>query len=260
MNYQYKYLKYKNKYLKLINQLGGSFWEDPNNHQHIHAAGLILIENYRGVPSIIFFRSLLAPPRHGKYELPGGSIDHGSNPWVTAVKELREESRGLFNINANFINNPANRVQYIDVPYTCGPHTCYNRQYILYITGHDGHIQGGDYLHNINIIDANITRLRPHHPLQYKETNDICRIDIRNINKIIPGAHRGTDIMIMGTSKSVGNIMITIPPIQVHILRHCLTTINTVIAVRNIIKLNYNPNDTRNPSSPYYGTRTNWIN
>lgn len=264
MDYYYKYFKYKSKYLNLIEQFGGAEWVDPTNGNRIHGAGIILIENYRGLPSIIMYRSILPGPRHGKYELPGGGIDMRSDPWTTATKELREESRGLFNIDPNFIRNPA--IQYVDVPFQYRGQTYYNRQYIIYITGHDGHIRGDNYIHNIPVINANVARLRPNHPKQYQETDDIGRINIIQLNARIPGVPvPGVpvppvfDIKINGISKRTGITVFNISSQQVNIIRYCLPIINAIAGAGNIIRLNYNPNDIRNPNSPFYGVHTYWI-
>ena len=79
MDYQYKYLKYKNKYLNLlakINQYGGT----------ISNASIILISHGR----ILCVREI-----SGKWTLPGGKIEKDETPFNAAKREFYEETGNI---------------------------------------------------------------------------------------------------------------------------------------------------------------------
>jgi 8-oxo-dGTP pyrophosphatase MutT (NUDIX family) len=79
MDYQYKYLKYKNKYLNLVatfNQYGGA----------ISNASVILTS--RG-------RILCVREMSGKWTLPGGKIEKDERPFHAAKREFYEETGNI---------------------------------------------------------------------------------------------------------------------------------------------------------------------
>jgi 8-oxo-dGTP pyrophosphatase MutT (NUDIX family) len=75
-NFQYKYLKYKNKYLNLLKQFGGA----------IRNASIILIS--RG-------RILCVREMSGKWTLPGGKIEKNETPFHAAKREFYEETGNI---------------------------------------------------------------------------------------------------------------------------------------------------------------------
>ncbi len=83
-NFQYKYLKYKNKYLNLLKQFGGV---NPSN------ASVILIS--RG-------RILCVREMSGKWTLPGGKIENDETPFHAAKREFYEETGNILP-DCNFV-------------------------------------------------------------------------------------------------------------------------------------------------------------
>ena len=76
MDYQIKYLKYKNKYLVYKEQLGGTFKN----------ACIALFYNNN-----IF----LVQQKDGLWNIPGGHIDPGENSFQAAFREFKEETGGF---------------------------------------------------------------------------------------------------------------------------------------------------------------------
>ena len=76
MDYQIKYLKYKNKYLIYKEQMGGTFKN----------ACIALFYNNN-----IF----LVQQKDGSWNIPGGHIDSGENSFQAAFREFREETGGF---------------------------------------------------------------------------------------------------------------------------------------------------------------------
>ncbi len=76
MDYQIKYLKYKNKYLIYKEQIGGTFKN----------ACIALFYNNN-----IF----LVQQKDGSWNIPGGHIDPGENSFQAAFREFKEETGGF---------------------------------------------------------------------------------------------------------------------------------------------------------------------
>ncbi len=76
MDYQIKYLKYKNKYLIYKEQMGG---------------------NFKNACIALFYNKhiFLVLQKDGKWNIPGGHIDPGENSFQAAFREFREETGGF---------------------------------------------------------------------------------------------------------------------------------------------------------------------
>lgn len=262
MNWLNKYIDLKNNYTQ-----DGGYWFDTDLKRRISGAGVILIENYgHGAvkrPCIIVFRSLLRGDRFGKYEITAGEIGSPPEipvpppPWVTASKELREESRGMFHVDQNIIHGLLPE----DVNFEQGGVTKYNRIYMMLVSSAHG-LVSHHYHRNIGIINANIARMRPHHAGQYMETDEIARIPIASLQAALGPPSAVGDFNINGFLPHGANAMITLNGKQRNILRQCLTKINGLIVGAPVYPLlNFDPNDMhgRTIGTPYEGTATYWL-
>jgi hypothetical protein len=139
------------------------FYKDKNSKTY-SGAGVIIVEDYyiknkkSTIPCIILVRN-----KSNKHFMDfGGSFEKKHiNLKTTASKELREESRNLFNISPKHFN------YYVDIP--SGRHLY--RVYIIKINS----ASRKQFIHNMKIIDKNSS------PRSWRETDAITHIPINSI-------------------------------------------------------------------------------
>ena len=157
-----------------------------NNGRYYSGAGVLIIEDYyRKDGSIEPCILLVRNKASGEYTDFGGTYEkkHGSLE-KTAIDELREESRNLFNIDIKYFIDHVNN--YVDI--TAGKDTFY-KAFFIKING----ISRKYYLHNMRLIESlhkkgvKISRV-------WRETDDIAHIPISRINFIKIG-ERGKIIL-----------------------------------------------------------------
>lgn len=141
-------------------------------------AGVIIIEDYvrkNGIiePCIILARNKAS----GIYNDFGGGIEKKyksmNNPIeITAIKELREESRNLVVIKGDGLK------MYIDINTGKKNTNDFYRGFLVKING----INRKYFLKNMKIIDRKIVNKSKSIPKYWKETDDITHIPIKNID------------------------------------------------------------------------------
>jgi hypothetical protein len=115
----------------------------------------------------------------------GGYEKKHKNLKETASKELREESRNLFNVSEKYLK------KYVDIPVSSNKSikNVFYRVYIIKING----ISRKYFNYNKNIIDKTHQK-GTHVPYSWRETTDITHIPFKNIDFNLLGA-RGKIIL-----------------------------------------------------------------
>jgi ADP-ribose pyrophosphatase YjhB (NUDIX family) len=157
----------------------------------LSGAGIFIIENFDNHQVALLFGM-----KNGEYNEPGGTIDPGEKPEVTACRETREETANIINIKPDELLKIAIPIQH--------------KQYMSYVIYLDK-INTNDYYHNVKII---FNKCRPH---VWKENNSIARI---NLNELIQNSHDNKNIMkdingknifirnrTLGIAKKINNIL-----------------------------------------------------
>ena len=119
--YVHKYLEAKRTYAKL-KKIHERYINIPADN--IGGAGIVIIVQLHNKPAVLIVHNKLT----NKWDIPGGKIDPDENPTVTASRELREETKGLFKISHNILK---------DIPFRdkINPDTQHiYRSYFMYTT------------------------------------------------------------------------------------------------------------------------------
>lgn len=150
-------------------------------------AGVMIVEDYytksgRVEPCILLVKngsSNLFTDFGGSYEKTHSDLRE------TAHKELREESRNLFNISGKYLK------KYVDIPVgiTGSVKQIYYRVYIIKING----ISRKYFNHNKTLMDK-LHKQGVHVPRSWRETSDVAHVPFRNIDFNLLGA-RGQIIL-----------------------------------------------------------------
>jgi len=170
-----------------------------NNITYSGAGALIVEDYYKRDGTIEPCIILVKNKASGEYTDFGGGYEkkHGSLQ-ITALKELREESRNLFNIAPRFFTDNNS----VDLP---APSDHFYKLYILKING----VSRKYFLHNSRLLDMLHQKNIIHIPRYWRETDDISHIPIKNIDfkkmdkrgKIILQDVDGKSIIISGRIK-----------------------------------------------------------
>ena len=120
----------------------------------ITGAGILIIEKYKNMNCYVLFRGR----KTGQYQEPGGFRDAGEDAKDTACRECREETANLFTFNKK-------KLSYF---------ITFNNQYITFVIYIKG-LQLKKYFDNIKLVHAKCD-------YHWKETDDIVRVPLQNIN------------------------------------------------------------------------------
>ena len=105
MDYKILYLKYKNKYINLKNQIGGKI---------------------TNAATALFFNDTiyLVQENNGQWNLPGGEIIHEESPYQASVREFEEETGGFdLNLWTNNLHGEYRKEVIKELLYGRKPHT-----------------------------------------------------------------------------------------------------------------------------------------
>lgn len=181
-NYEYKYNKYKKKYLELKAQNGGSIYKLPKTNKEYIGAGLMIVDKYNNRPCVILFESTKKMGKNKYYEDLGGQIDkedlklYNYDPLVqTAIREAFEESRGLLNFTSVYHVKPKifNKNMFVDVE---NKHGYLYRSYFVCIDNDTlDNVSYKDYHKNIKNLD------KPDIPNVMKETTNYKRFYVKDL-------------------------------------------------------------------------------
>lgn len=120
-------------------------------------AGVLLFEKYKNEFALIIFKQ-----KSGKFSDAGGGQDLNETKKRTACRELREESRNLFIINENVLDD---KISVVNRSYV---------GYLLYITSTTG-IRSKHYYENMKVLIHNNARK------EWQETTEMSRVYIKDL-------------------------------------------------------------------------------
>jgi len=154
-----------------------------SNGSHLthSGAGVILMEIYNGKLAFTMYNNQST----GRYDCPGGKID---NPTLsleqTAVKELREESLNMFNVDPRYLG------PFVDIS---AGHKMY-RGYLLFIQGpidkRGAHPLFSEvYYQNKKILSTSNFSPHTRPPHSWSETNDIARVYVGQFIEDLKSGH-----------------------------------------------------------------------